>query len=409
MKDSSLVCDGESSRRAIFTTRGRTVRAVALGIAVLTATGPGCSSSSDDSPPPNVLGAPLESTKDASSTDGAAGPDDPPEELCELTGPPASTAGDALVFADEFSGTSIDTRKWNVANSDLSHGAVLNWSSPAHAQVHDGSLFILSDRSPTTFGKDYASGFIDTAGNYARTYGKIEFRARFPHAAGVWYALWGTPWSQPFPEIDIELTNIGPSQLWFVNHWAGPPLPAAQRRSYVTVPKDLAHPVENIDFNEFHTYSVLWKPGVLEWSIDGQAKMQATPQGVPNLPVFWKINAWVGGWGGAPTEATQFPVTFEVDYFRIYRVDGLIADPLVKIMNKKSVYAKADRVQLAVANFDEACAQLSIYDGPTLIKTTSTRPFSVSLSQLKAGQHSLSFVATDGVRSAIASLETTTE
>lgn len=369
-----------------------------------------CTSRDDSQPAPTD---PFESVSGAAGPGGmdaaadASAPTGDASTLCALSGPPASTPGETLVFADEFDGTSLDTVKWNVETGDMGHGTILNLSAPEKAQVHDGLLSIITDKSPAGAALPYVSGFIDNVGRFARTYGKYEFRARFPYAPGVWYALWATPWSQPFPEIDIELTNVGATQLWFVNHWAAPPLPADSRRTFFVEPQDPKKPIAGLDFSQFHVYTLVWKPGSIELSIDGDVKLSRTTVGVPDLPLIWKINGWVGGWGGTPTNATPFPVSFEVDYVHVYRIDGLVADPGVMIVNRRNQYKTSDSVQIAVANFDEACAHVDMYDGATRVQASSTVPTSFALSALSAGKHTLSFVATDGVRSTVTSVDTT--
>jgi beta-glucanase (GH16 family) len=377
-----------------------TVRAT-LTVVALACIAAGCGASDSDtaaSAPPELVEASDAATDEPAVT--------APEVLCTLAGAPAATTGDVLVFAEDFNGDTVDSDRWNALNGPQGHGTILNSSSPDKALVHDGSLFIVADRSPKDAPLPYVAGFLDTLGKFARTYGKFEFRARFPYVPGVWYAIWATPWSQPFPEIDIEITNLQAPQLWFVNHWAAPPLPADARRAYFVAPKDVKKPTDAVDLAQFHTYTLLWKPGLLELSVDGDVKMRRTDQGVPDLPLAWKINTWIGGWGGTPTAATAFPVSFEVDYVHVYRVDGLVADPSVRLMNRRSgSYAKTDIVQVAIADFDEACTHVEMYDGTTRLKTTSTQPFRFPLSGLKAGAHKLSFVATDGARSAVASVD----
>lgn len=322
-------------------------------------------------------------------------PEDPPEQLCLLSGPPKTTSADTLVYADEFNGTSVDDKKWTLSTHKRGSDNVLNRMAPENATVHDGSLVIVSDRAPSDPTYAYHSGLLDSLGKYARTYGKVELRARFPFAAGVWFAMWGRAWFASFPEIDIEILNkgsVGHSQLYFVNHWAAAPLPPDERRSYKMF--------EDIDLTQFHTYTVLWKPGLLEWAVDGVPKMQSTGQGVPTLPVYWMINGYVGGWAGPPNATTAFPVTFDVDYMRVYRVDGLIADPAIKVANTSSKLRKVDFIDVAVANFDEACAHAEMYDGGTLVHTTSTAPYRFKVSRLATGSHQLKFVVTDGVRQA---------
>ncbi len=357
-------------------------------------------------------GAPADEARverpDASIADGGADakknadelpPEEPPGPLCVLTGPPTSTPGDVLVFSEEFDGAALDPLKWNVGTGYKGHGGISNSSAAANVVVRDGSLEITTERNESDQEHPYVSGWIDNVGKYARTYGKMEMRARFPSAAGVWYAVWGRPWSQSFPEIDIEIVNRPSdpvSDVYFVSHWAAPPLPANDRRSYVMFEQDVS---------ELHTYTVLWKPGSLEWQLDGVTKMVALPPGVPDLPVHWIINGWVGGWVGNPTTSTPFPNTFALDYFRVYRVDGVVADPLVRINNTRTKYARKDSIVVSIANFDEACAHVAMYDGERLTRTTSTLPFKFALSALTKGQHKLTFVATDGVRRTTTSVD----
>lgn len=318
---------------------------------------------------------------------------EPKEELCTLSGPPKETMGETLVHADEFNGTSVDTTKWSLISHKRGSDNVLNRMSPDNAVVRDGSLFIVASETTNDPDFKYHAALLDSLGKFARTYGKVEFRARFPYQAGVWFALWGRPWFQSFPEIDIEILNkgsVGHSQLYFVNHWAPPPAPPDERRSFTML--------DDVDLTKFHTFTVLWKPALLEWAIDGVPKMRSIVRGVPTDPVYWMINSFVGGWAEAPKETTKFPVTFEVDYMRVYRVDGLVGDPLVKIANPEKKYTQKDYLEVAVANFDEVCAHVELYDGNKLAWTTAKAPYRFKLSHVGTGQRHLTVVATDGVR-----------
>jgi beta-glucanase (GH16 family) len=373
--------------------------AVAAGIAVACGDSPSAAEESWVAKPP-AQSAVSDAGARADADAEALPAEVPPGPLCVLTGPPVSTPGDVLVYSEDFDGNAVDPVKWNIGSGYRGHGAIANTSAPANAVVADGLLKIVSERNPSDTDHPYVSGLVDSLGKFARTYGRIEFRARFPYAAGVWYAIWGRPWSQSFPEIDIEIVNRptkSNTELYFVNHWAAPPLPADDRRSYLMD--------DTLDLTVFRTYTLLWKPGLLEWQIDGVPRMQAKPQGIPNLPVYWIINGWVGGWPGSPTATTPFPNTFEVDYLHVYRVDGLVADPVIKIVNSRTKYAKTDTIEVALANFDEACAHVEMYDGESLVRTVSTRPLTLPLSRFTSGPHTITFVATDGVRRTTSTLD----
>jgi beta-glucanase (GH16 family) len=385
----------------------RGIPLIALQLATAGGIAVGCSSSGAPStetwtgkPNPTAVSASKDAGAAASSaSDSSTASVDPPETLCTLNGPPVLQSGDALVWGDEFEGPSVDLTKWVLGSGKLGPANVLNTLAPSNVTLSGGSLFINTERAPSDPTYPYVSGYMQSLGRYARTYGKIEFRARFPYAAGVWYALWGRPWFDAFPEIDIELLNqvtVGHSQLYFVNHW-GNPLPTDPQRIYALV--------EQIDFSQFHTYTVTWKPGLVEWAIDGVRKLASTEQGVPTKPVYWIINGWVGGWAQTPPDSTPFPNSFEVDYLRVYRVDGLMADPEIKIANPAPKYTGADSIQIALANFDEVCTHVDVYEGETRVWSTSTMPLHFNLARLSAGDHQLTFVATDGVRRATTTLD----
>lgn len=346
-------------------------------------------------PPPLLLDASAE----ASIEDGEAGAPSPGH--CVLSGPP--TTPNALVWSDEFNGDAVDTRKWRIHNGYGGHGTITSRFSPSAASVHDGSLHIAAAYDPAPDpDHPYTSARVDTFGRFARTYGRVEFRARFAHSPGVWYAIWGRPSDNPLPELDVEVLGKAPTKLWFVNHWALPPLPPDDRRRFVTPATDIT---------QFHIFAITWRENSLVWTLDGVPHMEATStsQGVPTSPVAWTINGWVGGWG-ATTEAPAVPAEFEVDWIRAFRLDGLIAHPVLRISSPiRTQYAKKDVIDVEVANFDEACFRVEVRDetGAALAMHYSdgfALPYRFPLDTLGLGAHTLTFVATDGQREARTSL-----
>ncbi len=229
----------------------------------------------------------------------------------------------------------------------------------------------------------------------------MDVRARFPVAPGLWYAIWARPWASVFPEIDVEVLAKTVPEVWFVNHWAGGSLPPEERRK--------ALKVASIDPTAFHVYSVIWKPGILEWEIDGTKFMDST-RGVPTTPVQWTINSWVGGWAGTPSPTTQFPTSYDVDYIRVYRQDGLLGAPAIHVTdfsrhggapyNVPPYTLRTDALEIDVANFDEACFHVEMRENGKLLGALDSAPFRFPLAALPLGPHRFTFVATDGVRSA---------
>ena len=374
-------------------------RCIVLACSVaLSAIASACASSDRTAAPsaPSATTAPVDASSPDLARDGST-PSPPSPPTCTLAGPPAASAGETLVWSDEFSGDTIDAQKWYVHTAYEGRGDILNSFSRDAVSVHDGSLYVTASATPEDPVHPYRSGRLDTFGRFSRTYGKMEFRARFPPAAGVWYALWGRPSTALFPEIDVEILGNDASQVWLVNHWAAEPLPPDQRRKYVRVDK--------VDVTAFHVYSVVWKPSQLEWQIDGKTYLRSTDVGVPTTPVSWTINGWVGGWGRTDLPPA-IPATFEVDYVRVYRLDGVIAEPTIRVMNPRATYsAQSDSMDVEPANFDEACFHVEVYEGDSLIDTLRPWPYRFRPTSLAPGRHALRFLATDGVRRAVTSLD----
>ena len=315
-----------------------------------------------------------------------------------------------LVFDDEFDGGALDKTKWVALEGNPNMNGTLSVMSPSMVTVHDGSLFVsgaIADAGSDAASPPaalpplpYASGYLDTSGLFAQTYGKVEFRLRGQFAPGLWYAVWGRPWVDLVPEMDTEFLANDTSETWFVNHWALPPLPADDRRRYVTV--------DDMDITAFHVYTVTWKSDLVEWAIDGNAYMRVTDAetGIPHEPIFWTINSWVGGWAGAPSPETVFPAHFEVDYFRIYRLGAWGADPSIRATNPAASYSTGDTIDVAIADFD-AGAWVEVHEGDQLLQTMTTPPFDFQPKSLARGAHSLTFVGSDGARSASLSMNVT--
>ena len=303
--------------------------------------------------------------------------------------------GYVLVFADEFDGTTVEPSRWNVRAGDMRHPNTLNAASARMATASNGALVVESAKSTEVPGFDYVGGFLDTKSRFAHTYGKVELRMRGAYAPGLWYAVWGRPWINAVPELDIELIAENVNQAWFVNHWALPPVPADERRRFVTV--------AGLDITDFHTYAIVWSPDLVEWTIDGKAYMRVTGEGVPHEPLFWVINSWVGGWAGPPNE-TSIPNHFEVDWFRVYRPATWLTDPIIRVENPREKYSVGDTIDLGLADFD-ADASVEVREGDRVLATLDRAPFRFQPKGLAGAEHELTFTASSGDRRATTSVQ----
>jgi beta-glucanase (GH16 family) len=111
------------------------------------------------------------------------------------------------------------------------------------------------------------------------------------------------------PEIDImELLGHEPTRVYMTHHWGAWPNVQSHGGSY-------AGP----DFSQdFHTFAIEWRPGLLIWLVDGVLRFVSTTH-VPDEPFFIILNTAVGGdWPGNPDQTTVFPQYHEIDYVRWY-------------------------------------------------------------------------------------------
>jgi len=241
-----------------------------------------------------------------------------------------------LVWQDEFSGTSLDTTRWNVLTREQSKHGELQYYVPDEVNIEGGSLRLRSQHR--TFGPmHYTSGRIDTRGKFAPTYGRFEIRAKLPSGKGLWPAHWLYPQNRDWPmeylmsqavaagnerlipearpwytEVDImEFLGHEPNVVYGTFHFYS--FEGQKRTSSGTVRGD-------IDFSEdFHVYALEWEPDSLRWFLDG-VQFHATATGVPHAPHYLILNTAVGGsWPGDPDSSTVFPQFHDIDYVRVFQ------------------------------------------------------------------------------------------
>lgn len=229
-----------------------------------------------------------------------------------------------LVWSDEFNGSSLNTANWTAEIGTGSGGWGNNelqyyTSRPQNLQVTGGNLVITAQKE-SYGGMNYTSARIKTQGLKSFTFGKIEARIKLPSGQGLWPAFWmlgsnitsvGWPASG---EIDImERVNNNS----FVNgtvHWDANGHAEYGRTS------------GNLDFSQYHTYSVEWDSNYIRWFVDGiQYNEFYIGNGTGNTeefqkPFFLLLNLAVGGnWPGSPNASTPFPAQMLVDYVRVYQ------------------------------------------------------------------------------------------
>lgn len=227
----------------------------------------------------------------------------------------ANLNGWVLIWQDEFESNCLDSSKWNIEDWAAEKNNELQYYSPNNVKVEDGVLKLISKKEQFK-GKDYTSGAVHTQGKFNFLYGKAEMRAKVPAGQGMFPAFWmmtdkENTW---LPEIDIlEMLGHQPDQVWMVSHWLGEDGKL----------KSVSDTFKGPDFSkDFHTFGIEWTPASITWFIDGMERFTIS-RNIPSEEMYLYLNTAVGGnWPGAPDQTTVFPVSFEIDYVRVYQGNG---------------------------------------------------------------------------------------
>jgi beta-glucanase (GH16 family) len=240
-----------------------------------------------------------------------------------------------LAWSDDFSGpanTAPNAANWtDDPNSGCGDGTLSsNTSSLANAALDGQGLAInaLQDPVGAAQGFPYSAAQLDTAGHYTFTYGDIQARMELPSGSGLCSAFWlleaGTP-SNPCPspcsEIDImEQISPYPNVAFADLHGPVQGSPNFQQfQGAITAATPLSQ--------SFHTWGLIWSPGLITWTLDGLPYASATPSSLSssaqwafdNTAMRIVLDLAVGGWPGPPSTNAGFPATLRVAWVRVYQ------------------------------------------------------------------------------------------
>ncbi len=257
----------------------------------------------------------------------------------------AKVASGTLVWSDEFSSAGASPRipdsavwTYDTGNSGFGNKELETYCAPDSSSVPcdptepnafvatDGFLHVVArEPSPGV----YTSARLKTQGLISFQYGRIEARIKMPEAQGMWPAFWmlgsdvATVGWPACGEQDIMEHIDAPQPDWVAGslhgphgdltvHYPGPRLPEFAGGAW-------------------HTYGVIWSPGVVKMYVDSPANVYAswTPESLAKQtgaiwpfdsgPEFLIVNLAVGGnWPGAPDALTKFPAEMLVDFVRVY-------------------------------------------------------------------------------------------
>ncbi len=195
-------------------------------------------------------------------------------------------------FTDNFSGRELDTTKWtavNTSDNGFTTGARVGspdcyLDRPRNVSVSNGRLRLTSrvEAAPFVCHSKYgaftatdSAGSVTSRGKFAQTYGRFEFRAKFPSNATTDFAsaLWMYPQSLVYGawprsgEIDVAErfgNSWGTNRVYPSVHYAGED--RAKSSGYDCVVPDAG--------TKFHKYAVTWTPTMMSFYYDNQLCFQ---------------------------------------------------------------------------------------------------------------------------------------
>jgi beta-glucanase (GH16 family) len=238
-------------------------------------------------------------------------------------------AGYALVWEDEFQGTSLGG-DWN-AHSEPRIDAV---STPEAVAVSGGVLTVTTYTGPDGL---HRTGFLTTEGRFEARYGYFEARIRFATAPGNWCAFWlmsptvGDPLGDPGTagvEIDVVEHRVTDQGGWTALrdmvalnlNWDGYDEHKKNVQRVVSLPDGA--PVQG----SWHTYGVLWTETGYTFYVDGRP-LWDTAAAISNRPQDVRLTCEVddGGWAGFVPEGgygsrAASTARMEVDWVRAWQL-----------------------------------------------------------------------------------------
>lgn len=256
-----------------------------------------------------------------------------PAALPEWLGQRPPVEGDWVqTFNDDFSGTTVDLKKWNVTGPNY-WDKKSHWS-PSNVTVSDGLIHMRYEKKtgfhnddPREKKSDYAGGYLDTYGKWVQRYGYFEARFKLPKAPGLWPAFWLMPdrgvgskeqskrqdTADGGMEFDIfeHLTRWGDYRTNIAMHWDG------YGKGHQATGSDKIY--FSPDKDGYVTTGLLWTPGLAAYYINGREVLHYENPRVASVPVDIMFTVPTGGWDNDPLDDAQLPAEWVIDYVRVWQ------------------------------------------------------------------------------------------
>jgi beta-glucanase (GH16 family) len=274
---------------------------------------------------------------------------------CAGLAAPAPAPRDAeyrLVWSDEFTGDGpLDSASWG-HESGFVRNRELQWYQPENATRAGGLLVIEgrrehrpnprwvapSDTSAEARARiarrpwanrefiDYTSASVNTRGRHAWLYGRFAMRARIDVRTGSWPAFWLLGTRGPWPANgEIDVMEFYDDTLLFNVAWSGASAPVWNSRKL---------PLDRFPAGwagAFHVWRMDWDERAIRLYLDDSLMnvqdlsrtLNVPHAGAPanpfHSPMYLLINQAIGGQHGGDPSKTTLPLTYEIDWVRVYQ------------------------------------------------------------------------------------------
>ena len=269
------------------------------------------------------------------------------------------SGGYEYVWGDEFSGNSLSTDNWVLANRGGTTALKEARTDSAVLKVDQDNLKLKAIRSYRQENPlaEYAVPMdVTTQKTMSFMCGYLEMCARVPFGMGAWQSLWASStgaynnnsknsWGI---EVDVfEGVSSIDTLIPNIHKWAGTLDAQYNSHHYANGEKAPATPyvfedTENL-INEYHIYGFKWTPKAMIMSVDGKDYMtfdltedfdtkgaikEALGMGGFNQPISIILSNNLFSpdtelWGGAVTvNNTDLPFEFDIDWIRLYQIPG---------------------------------------------------------------------------------------
>jgi len=258
---------------------------------------------------------------------------------------PVYKEGYTLVWHDEFNNTGKpDSANWVYENGFV-RNEELQWYQSANANCNNGVLLIegrkekIKNTKYDAASKDwrlnrkyaeYTSASIQTKGLHQWQFGCFEIRARIDTTKGAWPAIWTLGAAGEWPsngEVDLmEFYRIKQKPSILANVAWGTDV--RYKAKWHTEIKPLTHFTgeDTAWVKKFHVWRMEWNKDSINLFLDDELLNTTSLGSTINAdgsnpfmqPQYILLNLALGGNGDDPS-AIQKPITYEVDYVRVYQ------------------------------------------------------------------------------------------